>query len=164
MAGARCSPSRMLWYSVCTLIMAVMPNGFWVDIWRFIAGIGIGVELVTIDTYVSEIIPRYARGRAFAFSQFVTSARCRSWRSSRRPGFRRRTNWRWVVVIGSTGALVVWWLRPSLPESPRWLARHGRVGEAEAVVERDRTQGDGGDRAALQPIGVAIEETGEASF
>ena len=47
----------MLWYSVSTLIMAVMPNGFWVDVWRFIAGIGIGVELVTIDTYVSEIIP-----------------------------------------------------------------------------------------------------------
>ena len=41
-----------------------MPNGFWIDIWRFIAGIGIGVELVTIDTYVSELIPREERGRA----------------------------------------------------------------------------------------------------
>src|SRR5262249_31008249 len=32
------------------------------------------------------------------------------------------------------GALVVWWIRRGVPESPRWLARHGRLGEAEAAV------------------------------
>ena len=31
---------------------------------RFIAGIGIGVELVTIDTYIAELVPRQVRGRA----------------------------------------------------------------------------------------------------
>ncbi|HEX4192008.1 MAG TPA: MFS transporter, partial [Stellaceae bacterium] len=56
----------LLWYSVTTAIMAFMPSGFWIDIWRFIAGIGIGVELVTIDTYISELMPRRERGRAFA--------------------------------------------------------------------------------------------------
>jgi putative MFS transporter len=33
---------------------------------------GIGVELVTIDTYVSELIPKHLRGRAFAFNQFIS--------------------------------------------------------------------------------------------
>ena len=33
------------------------PRASRVDLWRFIAGIGIGVELVTIDTYVAELVP-----------------------------------------------------------------------------------------------------------
>jgi putative MFS transporter len=39
-----------------------------------------------------------------------------------------------VVLIGSVGALVVWWIQRRVPESPRWLARHGREAEAEQVT------------------------------
>jgi putative MFS transporter len=42
--------------------------------------------------------------------------------------------WRVVILIGSVGAVVVWFLRRSIPESPRWLARQGRVDEAERIV------------------------------
>jgi putative MFS transporter len=42
--------------------------------------------------------------------------------------------WRWVVMIGATGALVIWWIRLSLPESPRWLAEHGHRADAERVI------------------------------
>ena len=72
----------LLWYCAATLIMAFQTTGFGIDLWRFIAGIGIGVELVTIDTYIAELVPRHVRGRAFAFNQFVRSAPCRSWPSS----------------------------------------------------------------------------------
>ena len=41
----------MLWYSAATLVMAFQDTGLGVSLWRLIAGIGIGVELVTIDTY-----------------------------------------------------------------------------------------------------------------
>ena len=44
------------------------------------------------------------------------------------------SGWRWVVIIGSVGALVIWWIRRNLPELPRWLAQHGRLAEAEAIV------------------------------
>src|ERR1700728_3478576 len=37
--------------------------------------------------------------------------------------------WRWVVIIGSLGAAVIWWIRRNLPESPRWLDQHGRTAE-----------------------------------
>ncbi len=30
---------------------------------------------------------------------------------------------------------MVWWIRRSLPESPRWLAQHGRIAEAERIVD-----------------------------
>src|ERR1700726_1028169 len=58
----------LLWYTVGTTIMAFQSTAFSIDLWRFIAGIGIGVELVTIDTYVSELTPKHLRGRAFAFN------------------------------------------------------------------------------------------------
>lgn len=154
----------MLWYSIATLIMAAMPNGFWIDIWRFIAGVGIGVELVTIDTYVSELIPRVQRGQAFAFSQFVTFCAVPVVALIASPWLLGPENWRWVVVIGSFGALVVWWIRGSLPESPRWLARHGRMAEAEEIVSdiEGRVQTEYG--RALPPVEPGFHEEGEATF
>ena len=41
--------------------------------------------------------------------------------------------WRWVVLIGALAAPVVVYLRLGLPESPRWLAKHGRLDEADRV-------------------------------
>jgi putative MFS transporter len=43
--------------------------------------------------------------------------------------------WRCVVLIGSIGAVIVWIIRRSVPESPRWLASHGREDKAERIVE-----------------------------
>jgi putative MFS transporter len=42
--------------------------------------------------------------------------------------------WRTVTFIGGIGAVVVWFLRLGLPESPRWLAQHGRIAEADRIV------------------------------
>jgi putative MFS transporter len=128
----------LLWYSACTLIMALQTDGFGVDLWRFMAGIGIGVELVTIDTYVSELVPRMLRGKAFAFNQFIGFCMLPilAYLSYRlvpeKPfGF---DGWRVVVVLGSIGAIFVWFLRRPIPESPRWLARHGRFAEADRIT------------------------------
>ena len=43
------------------------------------------------------------------------------------------SGWRWVVLIGSVSAVLVWVIRRGVPESPRWLAGRGRVDEADAV-------------------------------
>jgi putative MFS transporter len=45
-----------------------------------------------------------------------------------------RFGWRTMFVIGGIGALIVWYLRKALPESPRWLESVGRNEEAEALL------------------------------
>jgi putative MFS transporter len=44
--------------------------------------------------------------------------------------------WRWVVLIGAAGSVVIWILRLYVPESPLWLARQGRTGEAVEILRK----------------------------
>jgi putative MFS transporter len=129
----------LLWYSIGALIMAFQNTPQTIDLWRLIASIGLGVELVNIDTYVSELVPKEQRGPAFAYNQFVMFTAVPvvaflAWQLVPQTIF-GVDGWRWVVIIGSFGAFVIWWIRRSLPESPRWLEQHGRVAEAERIVE-----------------------------
>src|SRR6202022_2001045 len=48
----------LLWYSVGSLVLAFQTAAFGIDLWRMIACIGLGVELVNVDTYVSELVPK----------------------------------------------------------------------------------------------------------
>ncbi len=159
----------LIWYSITTAIMAFQDSGFGVDLWRFIAGIGIGVELVTIDTYVAELVPRTHRGRAFAYNQFFQflavpiMAFIAYLLVPKAPfGF---DGWRWVVLIGSAGAIVIWFIRLSLPELPRWLARHNRLTEAEAVTARIEAKVAADVGGSLPPVGPPVaQEEGEGGF
>ena len=128
----------LLWYSAGSCVMAFQHTPQGIDLWRLIASIGIGVELVNVDTYVSELVPKEQRGAAFAFNQCVMFTAVPvvallSWLlvPTKLLGF---DGWRWVVVIGSLGAVVIWRIRLGLPESPRWLAQHGHLDEAEHIV------------------------------
>ena len=53
--------SSLAWYSICTAIMAFQNTAAGVDAWRFIASIGVGLEQVTIDTYLPEFVPPKGR-------------------------------------------------------------------------------------------------------
>ena len=128
----------LLWYSFATLIMACQSTPLGLDIWRFVAGLGIGVEFVTIDTYLSELTPKDRRGAAFALSQFihftsypVVAFLAYQFVPTTTFGYDR---WRTVAIVGALGAVVVWFLRLGLPESPRWLAQHGRLEEADRIT------------------------------
>lgn len=130
----------LIWYSVGSAIMAFQTSSEWLIFWRFVTGIGVGIEIVTIDSYVTEMVPQNMRGRAIAFNQAVmfaaapVSALLSWWLVPHSPlGI---DGWRLVVLAGSLGAAVVWFIRRAVPESPRWLATHGKLREAEDVIAK----------------------------
>jgi MFS transporter, putative metabolite:H+ symporter len=130
----------LLFYTAANLVMAFQTTAAGLNSWRFLAGVGIGVELVTIGSYISELAPKQIRGRAFACEQAIgflavpVVAFLSYLLVPRRPfGI---DGWRWVVILGAHGALFVWWVRRALPESPRWLAQKGRLAEADQVLAK----------------------------
>jgi putative MFS transporter len=128
----------LLIYSLFTLAGAFAPDARWLIVTRALAGLGIGAELIVIDTYVTEMVPSYARGRYVAVTQLVgfTAVPIVAAISYLLvPTHFLIEGWRWVMVIGGAGALFAWYLRRSLTESPRWLESRGRVREAESIVE-----------------------------
>jgi len=152
----------LLWYSVGAFIMAFQNTPESINLWRFIASVGLGVELVNVDTYLSELVPKNQRGPAFAYNQFVMFTAVPivaflAWQlvPLKIGGF---DGWRIVVIIGSIGAVVIWWIRRSLPESPRWLAQHGRAAEAERIVGEleKKIEADG---VVLAPPEIVAGET-----
>jgi MFS transporter, putative metabolite:H+ symporter len=130
----------LFWYTIAAAIMAFQTSPHGVVFWRVMAGIGVGAELVTIDSYVSELVPASVRGRAYAFMQAVqyTSVPCLAFLAWKLVPIAPLglDGWRWVVLAGCTGAAVVWVIRLGLPESPRWLVQKGRLAEADAIVTR----------------------------
>jgi MFS transporter, putative metabolite:H+ symporter len=128
----------LLFYTAANLVMAFQTTAAGLNFWRFLAGVGIGVELVTIGTYISELVPRQIRGRAFACEQAIgfmavpVAALLSYFLVPRR--LLGLDGWRWVVILGAHGALFVWFIRRALPESPRWLAQRGRFEEADRIL------------------------------
>jgi len=130
--------SALLCYSAATVTMACQSTSGGVLLWRLIAGIGIGVEIITIDAYITELVPSWMRGRAFAINQAIMFtavpivAALSWWLVPMAPlGI---DGWRWVVLIGAAASMIIWILRLWVPESPLWLARRGRLAEAGQIL------------------------------
>ncbi|MGA2778294.1 MAG: MFS transporter [Steroidobacteraceae bacterium] len=153
--------ASLLWYVSCSAIMAFQTTGQSLNLWRFAAGVGFGVQLVTIDTYIVEVVPRELRGRAFCLNQCISFSivpvvALLAWLlvPIQPLGF---DGWRWVVLFGSAGAIAVWALRAGIPESPRWLAARGRIAEADAIVRAI-------EHKVTAQIGAALPEPQLAPF
>jgi putative MFS transporter len=158
----------LAWYGLFSLLMACQTTAEGVILCRFMVGIGLGIELVTIDTYLSEWVPASLRNKAFSFAFFiqflsVPTVALLSWWLVPHSYF-GISGWRLVVIIGAVCSLVVWLVRKNLPESARWLARHGRSDEAHRVMcDMER-------RCGLQPAArfdagdMLSNTTGRGSF
>lgn len=132
----------LLIYSFFTVLMAFSPNALWVDIFRLCAGFGVGAQLVIIDTYISEMTPSSKRGYYIAFSQFITywAVPVVAFLSyTLVPTHFLMAGWRWVVLVGALGSVLIWWIRIGLPESPRWYENQGQQAKANAVMTQIET-------------------------
>jgi len=158
----------LLWYSACAIGTACQTDALGLSLWRLLTGIGLGVELVTIDVYLSELVPPQVRGRAFALSQVITylavpTVALLSWLLVPQQPWGIE-GWRLVMVIGATGAVAVWVIRLGLPESPRWLASHGNIKLATAIVDRLERQACRESGRELDVPTPQVVSTGRGSF
>jgi MFS transporter, putative metabolite:H+ symporter len=132
---------NLLLFGVFTLLGAFAPSVTLLVICRFIAGLGLGAEQPLCFVYAGEYSPKRIRGRILAIIHFIGGA-C-VWPIGTALVLLLGSSvsvpenvWRAVWVIVGIGALIVWVLRFSLPESPRYLATHGRGKEAIDVLAR----------------------------
>ncbi|HLK34458.1 MAG TPA: MFS transporter [Terriglobales bacterium] len=152
----------LLIYSVFTLAGALAPDANWLIATRFLAGIGIGAEIVVIDTYVTELVPSWTRGRFVAITQVVgftsvpaVALLCRVLV----PTHFWIDGWRWIMVIGAAGGMLAWYFRLQLPESPRWLAERGREREAENILQiLEAESGETRDVPNIQDLAPSARE------
>lgn len=130
---------NLLVYSLFSLAAAFSPNIETFLILRFVAGMGLGAELVLVDAYLAEFAPSRVRGRMTAWAYTigflgVPLAALLGGRLVARQELFGIDGWRWLLVFGGLGAVLVLALRTQLPESPRWLESRGRHAEAREVV------------------------------
>ena len=155
----------LLGYTAASVIMACQTSSEGLLFWRFMAGIGIGVEVITIDAYITELVPSWMRGRAFAVNQSIMFiavpivAALAWWLVPLSP--HGIDGWRWVVLIGAGASMIIWVLRLYVPESPLWLARHGRTEEAFRILAT--LEAAGGGKGAPRPATAIPRSTQPAT-
>ncbi|MBT1171677.1 MFS transporter [Bifidobacterium sp. SO4] len=131
---------NLLLFGGFTFLGAFAPNMAILSLCRLGAGLGLGAEIVTGFAMVNEFAPMNRRGHWCAIVSLV--ANCGVPIAMLLCAFIiPRWSWRPLFVGIGLVAAVIWWLRRDIPESPRWLAVHGRYDEADAIVKQLEANG-----------------------
>jgi MFS transporter, putative metabolite:H+ symporter len=125
----------ILWYSLFTALTALAWGPASLFTLRFLAGVGLGGMLVVDPSLLAEYLPPQRRGRYLVLLDFfwpvgLLLAIGLSWVFLDRLG----GAWRWLFIAAALPAFLAYVARRALPESPYWLARHGRLTEAANVL------------------------------
>ena len=123
-------------------------------VFRTLQGIGLGGEVPIAAVYISELTRAQHRGRFVLLYELVfpiglvAASLLGLWIV---PNY----GWQWMFYIGALPAILALMLRMLLPESPRWLAVHGRATEAEAamaLIENETQKSTGGPLPPVRPV------------
>ncbi|MBV9569539.1 MAG: MFS transporter [Hyphomicrobiales bacterium] len=148
-------------YLTATALTGLSWNGWSFWLFRFLTGAGIGGEYTAINSTIQELVPARYRG----FTDLVINGSF--WIGAALGAgtaivlldprvIDPETGWRGCFLIGAALGLVVFLMRMWIPESPRWLALHGREAQAQVVVQgiEERFRGAGYDLAPVDPSAV----------
>jgi MFS family permease len=140
----RLGRKKLFFITLAVYLVATAATAFSWNLWsfalfRFLTGAGIGGEYTAINSTIQELVPARVRGwtdLAINGSFWLGAAMGAAGSIVLLDPalFAPDLGWRLAFAIGATLSLVILFMRLWLPESPRWLATHGRLPEAEAIV------------------------------
>lgn len=124
-------------FTVSSLGMAFSPSLTVFLIMRFAAGIGVGMASMLSPMYIAEISPAAIRGRNVAINQLTVVIGILVTNLVNYALANKGTEaWRWMFGLGCIPSLVFFFGVLWLPESPRWLVKANRPGEAESILRK----------------------------
>jgi MFS transporter, SP family, xylose:H+ symportor len=123
---------------------ALGPDAIWPFIaYRVIGGVAVGLASVIAPMYVAEFAPSAVRGQLGAYQQIAIAGGIAivlfvNWGIALQGDDRwvLEIGWRYMMVSLAVPALAFFWLSFTVPESPSWLVRHGRIEEARRALSR----------------------------
>src|SRR4051795_12224192 len=132
-------------YLVASGIAAFSFSLWFLLLFRFAAGLGIGGEYTAINSAIDELIPSHYRGRVdiaingtyWAGAMIGAAASIFLLNPDLLP---LNVGWRIGLLIGPVIGIGIIYLRRHIPESPRWLMTHGHEEEAERTVDMIEAQ------------------------
>lgn len=127
---------------VATFLFSALLSGLSWDLaslvfFRFVLGVGVGMDYPLSSSYIAEFMPKAERGRglAWAFSLWMVGAAVSAFIGL----LLLQTGpeaWRWMFIGGALPAIAVLWLRRNLPETPRWYIAHNKPEAAIRVLHQ----------------------------
>ncbi|EFL28169.1 sugar transporter [Streptomyces himastatinicus ATCC 53653] len=131
-------------FFLATLGCTLAPNTEIMIVARFALGLAVGGASVTVPVYLAEVSPAERRGALVTRNELmIVSGQLLAFTSNAviaRVGGESGGVWRWMLVIATVPAVVLWFGMLVMPESPRWLASMGRFNEAFEVLKQVRSQ------------------------
>jgi MFS transporter, SP family, arabinose:H+ symporter len=127
-------------YAAGAILSAVTPDVGVLLFARTLIGLAIGADSAIATAYIAEYAPKDRRGSLAMLQQWmVTVGILLAYIVAliifaAFPASAASVGWRLVLGLGAVPALVGMVLRTQMPESPRWLLRHGRYGQVRQAM------------------------------
>jgi len=127
-------------YAAGAILSAVTPDVGVLLFARTLIGLAIGADSAIATAYIAEFAPKNRRGSLAMLQQWmITVGILLAYIVAliifaAFPASAASVGWRLVLGLGAVPALVGLALRTQMPESPRWLLRHGRYGQVRQAM------------------------------
>jgi len=132
-------------FFVSSVLSAIAFSAADLAVWRFMAGVGIGIASVIAPAYIAEIAPAALRGRLGSLQQLAITVGifaallsdqvlATSADGAANELWLGLEAWRWMFLVCVIPAVVYGVLALRMPESPRYLAAKGKDADACAVL------------------------------
>lgn len=128
----------ILMNSVFALLSAVAPSFALLLVCRFLNGLAVGGTLPVDYAIMAEYLPKRQRGRFLVYLESfwalgTVAAALIAWAVVPQLP---ETGWRWILAVNALPGVLGFWVRLSVPESPRFLLLRGDLEGARRVLAR----------------------------